>query len=181
MKQDSGSASALNLRTAGILDACELSECSGVPSLRRLRQGPVAVIECSEEIPCNPCEISCANGAIEVGRPITNRPMLKSDQCSGCGVCIAKCPGLAIFVVDLSAETEDIVSLPYEMLPIPQVGEIVDVLNREGNLVGPGKVAQVATSFGNDRTTVVTLAVDKGQGMHVRALRVKGAEYAQQR
>ena len=181
MKPDEGGASALNLRTAGILDATELSECPGVPSLRRLHQGPVAVIECSEEIPCNPCEMGCANGAIEVGHPITNRPMLKSDQCKGCGVCIARCPGLAIFVVDLSAETEDIVSLPYEMLPVPQVGEIVDALNREGDLVGPGKVAQVATSKSNDRTIVVTLAVEKGQGMHVRALRVGGAEHAQQR
>ena len=70
----------------------ELASIPGVPDKDRIKKGPVACIECVQEIPCNPCEEACPFGAIEVGKPITNLPKLYQDKCTGCGNCIAACP-----------------------------------------------------------------------------------------
>ena len=45
----------------------------------RAAKGPVVVIECAENIPCNPCETSCPKGAISVGEPITNLPVVDPE------------------------------------------------------------------------------------------------------
>ena len=105
----------------GFLDSAELKEAGRYPSEERLAKGPVAVIECCQNIPCNPCETACKFGAIQVGDPITNLPVLDETKCIGCGVCITKCPGLAIFVVDKSKEMAT-VSFPFEYLPLPEKG-----------------------------------------------------------
>ena len=47
----------------------ELAKIPGVPSENRIKKGPVACIECVQEIPCNPCEEACPYGAISVGSP----------------------------------------------------------------------------------------------------------------
>jgi Fe-S-cluster-containing hydrogenase component 2 len=90
------------------------AELAGVmPPSERLVRGPVAVIECVQEIPCNPCEKACPFGAITVGEDITACPVIDRDKCRGCGLCISRCPGLAIFVVDASGD-EATIMLPYE-------------------------------------------------------------------
>jgi Fe-S-cluster-containing hydrogenase component 2 len=83
----------------GYFDLNELTILPGVPSEERLKQGPVVVIECAQEIPCNPCEDACVKGAIEIGDSIVNLPKLKSELCGGCGLCVAAGRGQAIFVV----------------------------------------------------------------------------------
>jgi NAD-dependent dihydropyrimidine dehydrogenase PreA subunit len=90
------------LRQSGVMSAEELSCCPGVPSADRVQRGPCAVMECGEEIPCNPCEANCPRGAIRIGQDVTSRPSLDPETCVGCGVCVTRCPGLAIFLVDLS-------------------------------------------------------------------------------
>ena len=40
----------------------------GIPSEERMKLGPVACIECLQQIPCNPCEEACPRGAITVGK-----------------------------------------------------------------------------------------------------------------
>lgn len=136
----------------------------------RLQQGPVAIIECDEEIPCNPCETSCPRGAIYIGKPITNRPALAVQKCIGCGNCISKCPGLAIFVVDRRGE-EDKVWIPYEFLPLPKPGQVVIALDREGKPLCDAYVEDVRT--GSDRTYIIILRVPKGLGIKTRFLRLQ--------
>lgn len=58
----------------------ELLRPPGYPSEERFEEGPVAVIECLQEIPCNPCETACKAGAIEVGEPITKIPVLHVER-----------------------------------------------------------------------------------------------------
>lgn len=161
----------IGLRSSGVLSERELSECPGVPSPQRLKAGPVVVIECNEEIPCNPCEALCEKGAIRIGQPITNRPILDDRKCGGCGLCLAPCPGLAIFLVDASSPDAELVSFPYEFLPLPERGQTVDGLDRNGEVVVRGEVLRIQNPERNDHTPIVTLRVPPGYAMRVRSLR----------
>lgn len=158
---------------AGIATLEELRASPGYPSEKRLEAGPVAVIECIQEIPCNPCESACRFNAIVVGKPIINLPRLVKDNCRGCGECISACPGLAIFVVNRAySPDEAVVSMPYEYLPLPEPDDIVDALNRRGEKVCSGRVIRAANPKKNDNTAVVTIAVPKRFSDEVRSLRV---------
>jgi ferredoxin len=121
--------------------------------------GPQIMIECPEEIPCNPCEEACPRGAIEVGSPITNLPHFRKSLCTGCGLCIAACPAQAIFLIDRSfSEDYARLDLPYEELPRPRKQEIVGLLDRQGKKIGKGKVIRTRLTRAYDKTAVVSVA-----------------------
>ena len=162
-----------NLAICGYLSADELATC--LPAPERMAKGPVAVIECVQDIPCNPCEEACPVRAITVGLPITSLPVLDAAKCIGCGVCIARCPGLAIFVVDGSRPgDEGTIQLPYEAWPLPEPGESVHALDRAGRRVGTGTVEKVLSAKAQDHTAVVTVRVSKQLLNTVRAISVEG-------
>ena len=121
---------------------------------------PYPAIECPQQIPCDPCETACPNAAITVGEPIINVPSFDADKCAGCGLCVAACPGLAIFLIDPTfGDREGTISLPYEFLPLPEPGQHVRMLDRDGQDVGQGRVVKVRTLKAYDATPVVTVAV----------------------
>ena len=157
----------------GVASLAELRASPGYPSEDRLESGAVVVIECIQEIPCNPCESACRFNAIVVGEPITNLPRLVEDKCRGCGECIPVCPGLAIFLVNKTYSSEEAtVWVPYEYLPLPEVGDAVDALDRRGERVCGGRVIRIANPERNDSTVVVTLAIPKNFSDQVRSFRV---------
>ena len=45
----------------------ELEQSPGFPNTCSLSKGTKAVIECVQNIPCNPCEAACPYGAITIG------------------------------------------------------------------------------------------------------------------
>jgi len=145
-----------------------------MPSRERLAKGPVAIAECFQNIPCDPCYHSCKQGAIKEFADINERPQIDFDKCNGCGSCMSKCPGLAIFVVDATySDSEALVKIPYEFLPIPGVDEIVTAVNRAGQAVGEARVVRVQNTKVQDRTALVWLAVAKDLMMEVRHFKVK--------
>jgi len=99
---------------------------------------------------------------------------LDESICIGCGLCVAACPGLAIFVVDKSGEKAK-VSFPFEYLPAPQVGSQVKALNRAGEYVCMAEVVRVMQPASFAHTTVVTIAIPKEYADEVRTIQREGA------
>ena len=150
----------------------EIKEANGWPDEERFAKGPVAVVECVQQIPCNPCESACPLHAIHIGEPITNTPQVDREKCIGCGMCVAACPGLAIFLVDKSySETEATVSFPFEYDPLPEKGAEIDALSRAGEYVCKGRVIKVMNPKKNDHTPVVTIVIPKEHADTVRTMR----------
>ena len=162
-------------RADGALSADEVKNCPGWPGEDCLESRKAAVLECVEDIPCNPCEVVCPAGAITVGSPITNLPSIDGAKCTGCGLCIAACPGLAIFVVEKNHGSDQAaVSLPYELLPLPHQGQTVRALDRNGSAIGRAKVLRVQKAKKFDHTHVVTIAVDRKYYNEARGIEVPG-------
>ena len=165
------------LKFTGVLSEEELKKCPGYPSEERFKKGPVTVIECIQEIPCNPCEVACPFGAIKVGDPIINLPVLDEEKCKGCGICISSCPGLAIFTVDmLYSKTEAVVVFPFEYLPLPKVGNEIEAVNREGKIVTTGRVLKIKNPSKNDHTPVISIVIPKEWATEVRSITIPQEE-----
>lgn len=144
------------------------------PSIDRINKGPVAVVECYKKIPCNPCQTACKFNAITVGDDINNIPVVNVDNCTGCAICLSKCPGLAIMVVDGSKSNDTVlIRIPYEFLPLPEEGNIVKGLGREGNYLADVKVIKVLNPKSFDRTPVVTVEVDRNYMYDFRNIKVE--------
>ena len=147
------------VKYTGVPSAEELKNCPGVPSEERMRKGRVACVECVQEIPCNPCEHACPTGAIRLGGEISEAPSLDEEKCIGCGKCIAKCPGLAITVVNKAyAPGEASLDFPFEYLPLPGIGDSVQAVDRAGASVCEAKVLAVINPPENDGTAVIRIA-----------------------
>lgn len=150
----------MKLSETGVLTKADLVEMGRYPSEERMKKGPVAVIECVQDIPCNPCETACAFKAIHIGENISALPVLSEDTCTGCTLCVAACSGLAIFVVDKSySEEKGKVSFPYEYPHSYQVGDKVGAADRGGIKVCEGEILKIVNTKKSDRTTVITLEV----------------------
>jgi len=145
----------------------ELDDLLQIPSEEQMQRG-VAVAECIQRIPCNPCVDACPVNAITM-EDINSPPIIDFDKCTGCTRCVGVCPGLAIFVVKISEE-KGWVTIPYEFLPVPKEGEIVDVLDRRGEVVGTGKITRVRKQ---GTTWVVTVEAERDKVMDVRNIRCK--------
>lgn len=146
----------------GILSIKDLQ----IPSEKQLEKG-VAILECVQEIPCNPCVDSCPVHAISM-KDINAPPVNDFERCIGCTKCVAVCPGLAIFVVKVK-DKKAWVTLPYELLPTPQVGDSVDALDRTGAVRSKATVKKVIKK---GKTMVITIEVDSSLAMDIRNIKV---------
>ncbi len=161
----------------GVMSAEEVRENPNYPSEARLARGPAVVIECIQEIPCNPCEDACPYQAIRVGRPIVRSPRVDYEKCTGCGLCLSCCPGMAIFLLAKPEGKERYqVTLPYELLPLPRKGELVVLLDRRGAEVGKGRVLRVSQRKANNLTPLITVEAGRAAAREVRNIRLQPAE-----
>ena len=144
-----------NLKTLGFPSVDELRQAGCLPGREELEKQACVCIECLEEIPCNPCETSCPGGAITVGDPITNIPMFDKNKCALCGLCVAACPGLAIFIKKITGPTAS-VTFPWEYIPMPKEGDEAEMLDRKGRFVCKGKVTKVKLIKQYNKTAVIS-------------------------
>jgi Fe-S-cluster-containing hydrogenase component 2 len=159
----------------GIVTVAMLQEI--LPSQERRAKGPYAIFECFQPIPCNPCFTACRLGAVELMQDINQIPRINHEKCSGCSLCVSICPGLACFILDETySEDEGTITIPYEFLPLPKQGQEVNVLDREGNIVGKGKVLKVKRNNKIDHTYVITVAVLKTLLWSIRNIRMGWGE-----
>jgi Fe-S-cluster-containing hydrogenase component 2 len=137
-----------------------------IPTEKELKKG-VVIIECIQEIPCDPCVTICPFDAISM-KDINAIPIVDYDKCTGCKRCVGICPGLAIFVVKVE-DDKALITLPYEFLPIPKVGDKVKALDREGKSRGDALIKKV-NRIG--KTTIITIEVNKKLAMEVRNIKL---------
>ncbi len=163
---DEGLPVSMSLLQKGYMDADEMETYPGVVR----KSGVHPVIECSQNIPCDPCQEACPFGCIKVGERITDLPALTEDSvCKNCGACVAACPGQAIFLVnEKEDEFHGTVTLPYEFLPLPEVGDRGKGLDRSGKVVCDAEVVKVQNVNAFDKTAVLTMRVPKEYAMTAR-------------
>lgn len=132
------------------------------------------MVDCRQEIPCNPCEEACPTGAIRVGPDICAVPRFDPRACNGCGRCVALCPGMAVFLLDRREDDGFArVTLPYEMGRRPVEGEEVQVVDGEGKALTGGKILKVRAVGGKAPTLLVTVKVPEEAALKVRGLRYR--------
>jgi len=144
-----------------------------IPPDARFNAGAVAIVECFQEIPCDPCVKACKRGAVSMPGDVNGLPVVDFDLCNGCGLCISLCPGLAIFVVDKTYSDElALVKLPYEYVPVPEIGQYVTGLDRAGEKKGDFEVIKVISGGKRNMTYTISLAVPQDLAMEVRDIRI---------
>lgn len=162
-----------HLLTHGFVSDDEIERFPGVT--RKARIHPV--IECTQNIPCNPCQDACPKHCIKIGSQITALPAVDpAKDCIGCGLCVTSCSGQAIFLVDEGAcEGFTDITLPYEFLPLPEKGECGTALGRNGQPLCPATVISVRTAPAFDKTNLLTMRVPSEFGMRARFYRSAGS------
>ncbi|MGE4549062.1 MAG: FAD-dependent oxidoreductase, partial [Intestinibacillus sp.] len=156
----------------------EEAELAAFPSAGSKRGGVHPVIECTQNIPCNPCQDACKFGCIRVGEQITGIPALDAEKkCTGCGLCVASCSGQAIFLVDENFDdARASVTMAYEFLPAPEKGQVGTALDRAGRPVCDAEVVSFRTSAATDGTALLTIAVPREFVRSARAFTLNGGE-----
>lgn len=144
-------------------------EIERFPGVTR-KAGIHPVIECTQNIPCNPCQDACPKKCIKIGSDITALPAINADvECVGCGLCVASCSGQAIFLVDETYEEGYAsITLPYEFLPLPEAGDKGIALGRDGRKVCEAEVISVKSSPAFDKTHLLTMKVPSEYVMKAR-------------
>ncbi len=153
----------------------ELDELNVLPSEEIVALKRVAMIECTEEIPCNPCAYVCRVDAISKDS-LSSPGTVDFEKCSGCTACVAVCPGLSIFLQQIK-DGKGYVTLPYELLPAPKDGDRVELIDRSGKIVGEGIIVKPTYQARGDaypRWVVTVEMDDPALSYEVRSIKILG-------
>jgi len=85
------------------------------------------------------CPVNKTGGECIVQRPEDGKALISEELCTGCGICIKKCPFDAIVIVNLAKELSEekihqfgINSFRFYRLPTPKKGAVVGLVGRNG-------------------------------------------------
>lgn len=165
-KTEEGIKTSISLLKKGYIEQDEIERYPGVKRIAGIHP----VLECTQNIPCNPCQDACPKGCISIGSNITSLPVVVDGaSCVNCGMCVASCSGQAIFLVDEDTEENyGTVTIPYEFLPLPKVGDIGNALGRDGKTVCRAEIVEVKYIKAYDCTNLITMKVPKSMVMKAR-------------
>jgi thioredoxin reductase/Fe-S-cluster-containing hydrogenase component 2 len=168
-KTDEGIDVSASLLKKGYLSDEEILRFPGV----KKSKGIHPVIECTQNIPCNPCQDACTKKCIRIGENITSLPVIDKEKiCSGCGMCVASCSGQAIFLINEDYEPGYAqVVIPYEFLPLPAKGYQGKALDRSGSVICDAEVLEVKSSPAFDHTNLLTMKVPLKYAMQARFIK----------
>jgi len=166
LKSEEGYDISLNLLKKGYLTNEEVVKYPGVKKIKGIHP----IIECSQNIPCNPCQDACSKNCILIGEQITSLPIVDENaMCTGCGMCVAACSGQSIFLMDEDVEEGWVhVTMPYEFLPLPKKGDKGIALDRSGKETCRAEVVGVKYVKAFDQTYLLTIKVPSKEGMNAR-------------
>lgn len=166
LKTEEGYDISKNLLLKGYIAEDEIYRYPGITK----RAGIHPVIECTQNIPCNPCQDACKKGCIKIGSNITSLPVVDNEaECIGCGLCVASCSGQSIFLINENLEDGYAsVTLPFEFLPLPDKGDIGTALDRSGSPLCKAEVLEVKTAKAFDHTNLLTIKVPMDMSMKAR-------------
>jgi ferredoxin len=143
-------------------------------------EGVFPVFHCTQEIPCNPCTAACPQGLIEIDEAdIRKLPSFIGDEvdkvCVGCEKCVTICPGLAVTLVDYRKQrSEAIVTIAYEFLRESiEVGDLVTVLDAEGQTLGNVEVTSVRAVKAFDRTIAVKVRAPREYAKRIAGIQIQ--------
>ncbi|MBF0363688.1 MAG: FAD-dependent oxidoreductase [Oligoflexia bacterium] len=137
------------------------------------------LINCTQDIPCNPCESSCHFGAITIGKKINQQPDVNYQICKGCGLCVPACPGRAIRILQYNYQDKNnqdnlsALTIPFEFWPYPKVGDEILLHNISGEVVTKGKVLKVNIPKKKTECGTLTVSLDKQYAFDVVAAEVR--------
>jgi ATP-binding cassette, sub-family E, member 1 len=85
------------------------------------------------------CPVNKTGGECIIQREDDGKAVISEDLCTGCGICVKKCPFEAIVIVNLAKELGDhkihqygINSFRLYHLPTPKKGTVIGLLGRNG-------------------------------------------------
>jgi sarcosine oxidase subunit alpha len=144
-------------------------------------EGVMPVFHCAQEIPCNPCTAVCPQGLIQIDpADIRELPSFIGEEigktCIGCEKCVTICPGLAVTLVDYRKAEPGyaIVTLAYEFLQDSiEEGDVVTVLDAEGQVLGNVEVLKVRAVKAFDRTIAVRLKAPRAYAKRIAGIQVQ--------
>lgn len=128
------------------------------------------VIECPQQIPCNPCVDACRFGAIQK-EGLNGLPHVDRNLCTGCKLCVAACPSQAIFYIEETPDGVVCATFPYEYRPLPALGQRVTAVDAEGQALGAATVVKVAAAKAYNSTPLITVSFAGPAGRAVRSIR----------
>ena len=168
-KTEEGIPISQNLLLHGYVADDEIERFPGVTH----KAGVHPVMECTQNIPCNPCQDACKKGCISIGSNITSLPIVVDGaECINCGMCVASCSGQAIFLVDEDCgDGMATVTIPYEFLPLPEKGTKGKGLGRDGKAICDAEVVSVKSLKAFDKTSLLTMRIPKEYAMKARFFR----------
>jgi NADPH-dependent 2,4-dienoyl-CoA reductase/sulfur reductase-like enzyme/Fe-S-cluster-containing hydrogenase component 2/bacterioferritin-associated ferredoxin len=130
--------------------------------------GVFPVFHCHQEIPCDPCTSVCSHDLIQIpDGSITSEPVFigpdLDEDCTGCGRCIAICPGLAITLVDYRKDSQaPRVTIPLEMGSASvNPGDKLTVVSDTGEELGEFEVQSVRELSKYNSTQLVRMHIPK--------------------
>jgi thioredoxin reductase/Fe-S-cluster-containing hydrogenase component 2 len=136
---------------------------------------PLPIIDCMQNIPCNPCVNSCKVNAITMDdNNISSLPRIDYNKCISCLNCAKICPGLSIYFVNYNYDEENAnIILPYELFFNLVKDQTVIALDKHGKKVCEAKLLKTIKTNSINSVTLVSLLVKKEYAFDVRSFTLK--------